>query len=77
MDIETKDDTGATPLLYAAWSDKLNTFEFLLQQGADVNVQDRGTFFVLALSRDFAVHLLFLLIFESLMFFCLFFFHLT
>jgi hypothetical protein len=36
---------GASPLLYAAWSDKLNTFEFLVRNGADVNVQDAGIIF--------------------------------
>lgn len=48
-DIEVRDRSGSTPLLYAAWSDKLNTFEYLLQQGADVNTQDNGTPLILFL----------------------------
>lgn len=69
VNVDEADSTGATPLLYAAWSDKLNTFEFLVSQGANVNAQDNGThvfysftqFIVVSLSPAIFPHLFFFL----------------
>lgn len=41
-DLEEKDLTGATPIHYAAWSDRLNTFEYLLQCGASFETANNG-----------------------------------
>jgi len=38
--LNTKDDTGATPLHYAAFGGHCEVAEFLVQQGADVNARD-------------------------------------
>jgi len=39
-DVNAKDSTGYTPLMYAIWSEKTETAKLLINNGADVNAKD-------------------------------------
>ena len=42
VDVNAKDDDGATPLFYASWGDEKEIVELLIAKGADVNAKDVG-----------------------------------
>lgn len=41
-DVNMRDKSGSTPLYIAALCDRQNTFQFLIDQGADVNKAENG-----------------------------------
>ena len=42
VDINAKDDSGVTALMYAIWNGHIEIAKLLLERGAEVNVQDSG-----------------------------------
>jgi len=40
--IDSKDSSGATPLMYAVWGNNFETVKYLVEQKADVNAKDKN-----------------------------------
>ena len=44
LDVDSRNNAGATPLMVAAYCDKQNAFKMLIQNGADPSLKDKGGF---------------------------------
>ena len=44
LDVDSRNNAGATPLMVAAYCDKQNAFKMLIQNGADPSLKDKNGF---------------------------------
>jgi ankyrin repeat protein len=53
QNINEKDYNGATPLMYAIWSDKLEVAKYLIEAGADLKAKDNNNYDALTYAIDY------------------------